>query len=122
MEPLWVMADSDKITQVITNLLINSIKYGKEDGKTIISFHNMKNQILVEVKDDGIGIKQNELNRIFERFYRTDFARSRDQKGFGLGLSIVKHIIEAHNQVIHVNSVEGEGATFSFTLNKSNKS
>ena len=120
-EPLWVMADPDKIAQVLTNLLVNSIKYGKDHGKTIISFHDMKNQVLVEIKDDGMGIKESELNRIFERFYRTDSARSRDQKGFGLGLSIVKHIVEAHNQVIHVNSTEGEGATFSFTLNKSGK-
>ena len=120
-EPLWVMADEDKITQVITNLIVNSIKYGKEEGTTLITFHDMKKQILVEIKDDGIGMKPNEMNRIFDRFYRTDSARSHDNKGFGLGLSIVKHIIEAHDQTIHVNSAENEGSTFSFTLQKSGK-
>ncbi len=120
-EPLWVMADEDKITQVVTNLIVNSIKYGKEKGRTEVTFHDMKNQILVEVKDDGIGMTENEMNRIFDRFYRTDSARSRDNKGFGLGLSIVKHIVEAHEQTIHVNSTENEGSTFSFTLQKSGK-
>lgn len=120
-DALWVMADEDKITQVLTNLIINSIKYGKENGKTVISFHDMKNQVLVEVKDDGIGMKEVELSRVFDRFYRTDKARGYDQKGFGLGLSIVKHIIEAHDQTIHVNSIENEGSTFSFTLKKGTK-
>lgn len=121
IDSLWVQADEDKITQVVTNLLINSIKYGKENGKTTITFHDMKNQILVEVRDNGIGIKPNELPKVFDRFYRTDMARGYDQKGFGLGLSIVKHIIEAHGQTIHVNSTENEGSTFSFTLNKAQK-
>lgn len=118
MEPLWVMADEDKISQVLSNLMLNSLKYGKEDGKIEVSFHDMKDKILVEVKDDGIGMKKEELNRIFDRFYRTDKARGYDTKGFGLGLSIVKHILEAHSETIHVNSVEGEGSTFSFTLKK----
>lgn len=121
MESLWVMADEDKLSQVLTNLMINSIKYGKDKGRTEVSFHDMKNQVLVEIKDNGIGIKQNELSRVFDRFYRTDVARAQDQKGFGLGLSIVKHIIEAHGETIHVNSKEGEGSTFSFTLKKSGK-
>lgn len=121
MEPLWVLADEDKITQVLTNLVINSIKYGKENGTVDIGFHDIKNQILVEVKDNGIGIKENELNRVFDRFYRTDRARGYDQKGFGLGLSIVKHIVEAHGQTIHVNSEEEKGSTFSFTLQKFGK-
>lgn len=121
MDPIWVMADEDKITQVVSNLMVNSIKYGRKGGETKVSFHDVKNQVLVEIKDNGIGIKDKELNRVFDRFFRTDIARSYDQKGFGLGLSIVKHIIEAHGQVIHVNSTEGEGSTFSFTLNKQNK-
>ena len=121
MEALWVMADEDKISQVLSNLLINSIKYGKEKGRTDVSFHDLKNQILVEIKDNGMGIRETELSRIFDRFYRTENARAHDQKGFGLGLSIVKHIIEAHGQTIHVNSVQGEGATFSFTLKKASK-
>jgi len=121
MEPLWVMADEDKIFQVITNLIVNTIKYGKENGKTIISFHDMKNQIMVEVKDNGLGMKEKDISRIFDRFYRTEIARSEDQKGFGLGLSIVKHIVEAHEQTIHVNSTENEGSTFSFTLKKADK-
>jgi len=121
MEPLWIMADEDKITQIITNLLINSIKYGSEKGKTEISFDDMKKQILVKIKDNGVGIKDKEISRVFDRFYRTDAAREHDQKGFGLGLSIVKHIVEAHGQTIHVNSVKHEGSTFSFTLKKAGK-
>lgn len=121
MESLWVMADEDKITQVISNLVINSIKYGIEKGETGISFHDMKDQILVEVKDNGVGIKDNEISRVFDRFYRTDAAREHDKKGFGLGLSIVKHIVEAHSQTIHVNSIKNEGSTFSFTLKKAGK-
>lgn len=120
-DPIWVMGDADKISQVMNNLIINSIKYGKAEGKVDISFHELKNQILVEVRDNGIGIKENELNRVFDRFYRSETARGYDQKGFGLGLSIVKHIIEAHNQTIHVNSSQGEGSTFSFTLQKAGK-
>ncbi|MEQ8323631.1 MAG: ATP-binding protein [Vicingaceae bacterium] len=118
MEPLRVKADEDKLSQVLTNLFLNALKYGKENGRIEISFHDMKDKVLVEVKDDGIGMKKEELNRIFDRFYRTDAARGHDSKGFGLGLSIVKHIIEAHNETIHVNSIEGEGSTFSFTLKK----
>ena len=121
MEPLWVLGDEDKLSQVITNLIVNSIKYGNENGNTDISFHDMKNQILVEVKDNGLGVKEKDMPRVFDRFYRTDIARSHDPKGFGLGLSIVKHIIEAHNQTIHVNSTENKGSTFSFTLKKAGK-
>ena len=116
--PIWVLADEDKIVQVLTNLFSNSIKYGIEYGQTDITFHDMKNKVLVEVKDNGIGIKKEELNRVFDRFYRTDTARSIDRKGTGLGLSIVKHIIEAHKETIHVNSEVGAGSTFSFTLKK----
>lgn len=116
--PIWVIIDEDKITQVLTNLFSNSIKYGKENGQTDVTFHDLKNKILVEIKDNGMGIKKEELNRVFDRFYRTDSARSMDRKGTGLGLSIVKHIIEAHKETIHVNSETGVGSTFSFTLKK----
>ena len=118
MEPLWVMVDGDKFLQVFTNLFNNSIKYGVENGRTNITFHDMKDKILVEIKDSGIGMKKEDLDRIFDRFYRTDAARSVDSKGTGLGLSIVKHIVEAHKETIHVNSEEGVGSTFSFTLKK----
>jgi two-component system phosphate regulon sensor histidine kinase PhoR len=116
--PIWVMADGDKIMQVLTNLLSNSIKYGIENGQTDIRFHDMKNKVLIEVKDNGIGIKKESLSRVFDRFYRTDAARSVDRKGTGLGLSIAKHIVEAHKETIHVNSEDGAGSTFSFTLKK----
>jgi two-component system phosphate regulon sensor histidine kinase PhoR len=116
--PVWVSIDEDKITQVLTNLFSNSIKYGKVNGHTDVTFHDMKNKILVEIKDNGMGINKGELNRVFDRFYRTDAARSIDRKGTGLGLSIVKHIIEAHKETINVNSEVGVGSTFSFTLKK----
>ena len=114
-----VEADKDKISQVITNLLVNSIKYGKEGGKTRMKFYDMDENILIEVEDNGVGIAQEHLSRLFERFYRVDKSRSRHQGGSGLGLSIVKHIIDAHKQSINVRSKENEGSTFSFTLAKS---
>ena len=95
------------------------MKYGVDGGKTIISFQDFNDKILIEFKDDGIGIKAEELSRVFDRFYRTEKGRRSDTKGFGLGLSIVKHIVEAHNETIQLNSTEGAGSTFSFTLNKS---
>jgi two-component system phosphate regulon sensor histidine kinase PhoR len=113
-----VLADKDKIRQVLTNLVINSIRYGKKDGETHITFYDMGENISVEVIDNGIGIPQEYLDRIFERFYRVDKGRSRDQGGTGLGLSIVKHIIEAHAKSIKVFSIEGAGTTFSFSLKK----
>ena len=115
---LSVRADRNKIEQVLTNLITNSIKYGKQDGKTAIKFYDMDENILVEVADDGVGISQEHLPRLFERFYRVDKSRSRNQGGTGLGLAIVKHIIDVHNQSINVRSKEGEGSTFSFTLKK----
>lgn len=118
MEPIWVMMDEDKIMQVVTNLSINSIKYGVEKGQIDITFHDMNDKVLVEIKDNGIGMKKSDLDRVFDRFYRTDAARKTDGKGTGLGLSIVKHIVEAHNETIHVNSEENKGSTFSFTLKK----
>lgn len=117
--PILVKADRKKIQQVLTNLIDNSIKYGKANGNTSISTFQLFDQILVEVTDDGLGIDEKDLNRVFERFYRTDKSRSRDVGGSGLGLSIVKHIIEAHQQNVHVRSTQGIGTTFAFTLNKS---
>jgi len=115
---IHVKADKDRITEVLNNLIVNSIYYGNKGGKTIVSFDEMADTILVNVTDDGIGIKEDEIPRLFERFYRTDKSRSRDRGGTGLGLSIVKHIIEAHNQTITVRSTPGGGSSFSFTLAK----
>ncbi|MBE2247452.1 MAG: sensor histidine kinase [Candidatus Competibacteraceae bacterium] len=116
--PIWVYADKNTIKQVFTNLILNSIVYGNENGSTKISFYDMDEHILCEIADDGPGIEEKHLARLFERFYRVDKSRSRHQGGTGLGLSIVKHIIEAHQQTINVRSTVGRGATFSFTLRK----
>ena len=118
--PFWVLADKHYIGQVFVNLIINSIRYGKEGGQTRIRFRDMLDKILVEVEDNGLGIGKEDLPRIFERFYRTDKGRSREQGGTGLGLAIVKHIIEAHGERISVRSEPGVGSTFSFTLKKVN--
>jgi len=118
-EPIHVNADREKIHQVLVNLIDNSFKYGKEGGSTSISLFELHDQVLVEVTDDGIGIEEKYLPRLFERFYRTDTSRSRQIGGSGLGLAIVKHIIEAHQQTINVRSTEGLGSTFGFTLQKS---
>lgn len=116
--PFIVDADKEKIRQVITNLVDNSIKYGNEGGETYASFYDMDENILVEISDNGIGIAEEHLSRLFERFYRIDKHRSREQGGTGLGLAIVKHIIEAHRQTINVRSTVGVGTTFAFTLEK----
>lgn len=115
---LPVMGDKERIRQVITNLMTNSIKYGKQKGTTSVGFYDMHDNILIEVSDNGIGIGEEHLPRLFERFYRVDKSRARDQGGTGLGLSIVKHIIEAHHQTINVRSSVGVGSTFGFTLKK----
>jgi two-component system phosphate regulon sensor histidine kinase PhoR len=117
-EPILVNADREKIRQVLVNLIDNSFKYGKEDGSTAVSLFELHDQVLVEVTDDGIGIEEKYLPRLFERFFRTDTSRSRQIGGSGLGLAIVKHIIEAHQQTINVRSTEGLGSTFGFTLQK----
>lgn len=114
----WVYADKNSIKQVFTNLIVNSIVYGNERGNTKIAFYDMDQNILVEVADDGPGIDEKHLPRLFERFYRVDKSRSRHQGGTGLGLSIVKHILESHKQSINVRSTVGRGSTFSFTLRK----
>ena len=119
-EPIWVYGDRDRIQQVLTNLIVNSIKYGKEDGTTEISIENLiKNKVIVRVTDNGEGIEKENLPRVFERFYRVDKSGSRKEGGSGLGLSIVKHIIEAHDEKIYMESVFGVGSEFSFTLEKS---
>lgn len=115
--PLTVFADKEKIRQVITNLVENSIKYGKRGGHIVASMYKTDGKhILVEVSDDGIGINEKHLPRIFERFYRTEEGRSIDVTGSGLGLAICKHIIEAHGQTIHVRSRVNVGTTIGFTL------
>ena len=115
--PLTVYADKEKIRQVLINLIDNAIKYGKNNSIIEASFYKVDGaKILIEISDEGSGIAEEHLPRIFERFYRTDLARSRKVGGSGLGLSICKHIIEAHNQTIHVRSKLDVGSTFGFTL------
>ena len=119
-KPLYIKADKERIRQVLVNLIENSIKYNfrQTEALTKISFFDMDENILVEVTDNGVGIAQQDLGRIFERFYRTDKGRSREQGGTGLGLAIVKHVIEAHQQTISVRSWPGVGTTFGFTVKK----
>lgn len=118
-KPYYVYADKDLVRQVLVNLIVNSIKYGKSEGRTEVLLSDDDSKVYVEVKDDGLGIEKSHLPRLFERFYRVDKSRSREQGGTGLGLSIVKHIIEAHNQKISVSSEPGVGTVFTFTLRKS---
>lgn len=118
-QPIMVVADKDRIQQVLTNLVVNSIKYGHKKGTTEVSIENLiKNKVIVRVTDNGEGIAQENIPRLFERFFRVDKSRSRKEGGSGLGLSIVKHIIEAHNEKIYVESELGVGSEFSFTLEK----
>ena len=117
-KPILVNADRKRIQQVIVNLLMNSVSYGKENGETRVRFYDMDDNVLVEIADDGLGIAMEHLPRIFERFYRVDKSRSRNEGGSGLGLAICKHIVESHNQSISVRSTEGVGSTFAFTLKK----
>jgi two-component system phosphate regulon sensor histidine kinase PhoR len=114
-----VRADKERIRQVLINLIENAIKYAdKDDNRIVVKFFDMDENYLIEIKDNGPGIAEENLTRIFERFYRTDKGRSRDKGGTGLGLAIVKHIIEAHDQTITVRSKLQQGTTFSFTLAK----
>ncbi|HLV39444.1 sensor histidine kinase [Xanthomarina sp.] len=118
-EPILVNADMERIQQVLTNLVVNSIKYGREKGTTEISIENLiKNKVIVRVTDNGEGILEGNLPRVFERFYRIDKSGSRKEGGSGLGLSIVKHIIEAHDEKIYIESELGVGSEFSFSLEK----
>lgn len=115
--PITVYADKEKIRMVLINLVSNAIKYGKQNGSIVFSVYKThSNLVLAEISDDGFGIAEEHLTRIFERFYRTDLARSRKEGGSGLGLSICKHIIEAHGQTMHVRSRLDVGSTFGFTL------
>jgi two-component system phosphate regulon sensor histidine kinase PhoR len=119
-KPINVLADKENIQQVLTNLVTNSIKYGKENGTTEVAIEEITNsKVIVRVKDNGEGIDEKNIPRLFERFFRVDKSGSRDEGGSGLGLSIVKHIIEGHNQKILVQSELGNGSEFSFTLQKS---
>lgn len=117
--PVFVNADIEKIEQVLINLVVNSIKYGIPGGTTVVSIDSYnEKKFVVKVIDNGEGIKKEHLSRLFERFYRVDQSRSREQGGSGLGLSIVKHIIEAHDENIFLKSTFGEGSEFSFTIKK----
>jgi two-component system, OmpR family, phosphate regulon sensor histidine kinase PhoR len=115
--PITVFADKEKIRQVIINLVSNACKYGKPEGNIVASVYKTDGMhVLVEISDDGIGIEEEHLSRVFERFYRTDKGRSRDKGGTGLGLAICKHVIEAHGQTIHIRSTPDVGTTVGFTL------
>lgn len=117
--PVYVRADRDKIQQVLSNLIVNSIKYGHHDGTTEVSVENLiRNKVIIRITDNGEGIPEEHIPRLFERFYRVDKSGSRKEGGSGLGLSIVKHIIEAHGEKIYVESVVDVGSEFSFTLEK----
>ncbi len=118
-KPIMVEADMKRIRQVLINLIDNAIKYCKQDNcYAKISFYDMDENVLIEISDNGLGIDEENIPRVFERFYRTDRGRSREQGGTGLGLAIVKHILEAHQQAINVRSALGVGTTFGFTLKK----
>jgi two-component system, OmpR family, phosphate regulon sensor histidine kinase PhoR len=118
-KPIMVYADKERIQQVLTNLIVNSIKYGREKGTTEVSIENLiKNKAIIRVTDNGEGIAKANIQRLFERFYRVDTSGNRKQGGSGLGLSIVKHIIEAHEEKIYIESELGVGSEFSFTLEK----
>lgn len=119
LEKIMVHANREKIFEAMSNLIGNSIKYGKQGGATSVIFHDMDNHYLIEIEDNGMGIPEQDIPRVFERFYRSDKSRSREMGGTGLGLAIVKHIIEAHNQSIYCKSKLGEGSSFLFTLQKS---
>lgn len=118
LSEIWVSADKDRMEQVMLNLVENAIKYGNEGGKVIVHFNEGKRFIEISIRDNGPGIPQEHLNRIFERFYRVDKSRSKERGGTGLGLAIVKHIINAHGTKIAVMSKLDKGTTFSFKLEK----
>ena len=120
-KPIEVFADKSKIKQVLVNLIQNSIKYGKENGETNAGIYEIDTKnIFIEITDNGIGIAEEQVMRVFERFYRTDRARSRSEGGTGLGLAIAKHIIEAHGHTVSCRSKIDVGSSFGFTLDKSN--
>ena len=117
--PVFVNGDKERIEQVLINLVVNSIKYGKLNGLTTVGIGSYnENKFIIKVIDNGEGIKEEHISRLFERFYRVDQSRSREQGGSGLGLSIVKHIVEAHNETVLINSTFKKGSEFSFTMKK----
>ena len=117
--PVFVNGDKERIEQVLINLIVNSIKYGKLNGLTSVGIESFdKKKFIIKVVDNGEGIKEEHISRLFERFYRVDQSRSREQGGSGLGLSIVKHIVEAHNETVLINSTFKKGSEFSFTMKK----
>ena len=117
--PVFVNGDKERIEQVLINLVVNSIKYGKLNGLTTVGIESYnENKFIIKVIDNGEGIKEEHISRLFERFYRVDQSRSREQGGSGLGLSIVKHIVEAHNETVLINSTFKKGSEFSFTMKK----
>lgn len=117
-EIIMVHADRSKVTQVLYNLVINSIYYGNEHGKTTVEVVINKTKVYIKVIDDGPGIEKQHLGRLFERFYRVEKSRARNKGGSGIGLAIVKHIVEGHKQTINVESEVGKGTVFTFTLSK----
>jgi len=121
IEDIFVYADKKRIAQVLTNLLNNSISYGKENGETTISIIVIDDLVTIEISDNGIGIDQEHLPRLFERFYRVEKSRNRHKGGTGLGLAIAKHIIDSHNQKISVKSSIGSGSQFTFSLDKAER-
>lgn len=119
IKPVMVFGDREKIQQVLTNLIVNAIKYGRENGSVEVGIENLpNNKVLIRVNDNGEGIEKQHIPRLFERFYRVDKSGARAEGGSGLGLSIVKHIIEAHDERIYIESQIGVGSEFSFTLEK----
>ena len=118
-KPVWLMGDQEKVQQVVTNLVVNSIKYGKEGGTTEVAIEDLvNNKVIIRITDNGEGIKKQYIPRLFERFYRVDKSGARSEGGSGLGLAIVKHIIEGHNEKLYVESQFGIGSEFSFTMEK----
>lgn len=117
-KPVMVYADRLRILEVISNLIVNGITYGKQGGWIHVDFMDMDNHLMIEVADNGMGIGEKDQKRIFERFYRVDKSRSKEHGGTGLGLAIVKHFVEAHGHTINLRSERGKGSSFSFTLNK----
>jgi two-component system phosphate regulon sensor histidine kinase PhoR len=115
-EPLWIRGDEDRLGQVLVNLLHNAIKFSTSAGRVVVHAQAAGGEVVVSVEDSGVGIPRADLGRVFERFYKADKARVRGQGGTGLGLAIARHIVEGHGGRIWVESVEGQGATFSFAI------
>ena len=113
-----VMGDTARLHQVLTNLIVNSLKHGGEEAKARLSIDTDDNHVILEVSDDGVGVQEADLPHIFERFYRADTSRTRATGGSGLGLAIVKTIVEAHQGAITVESTVGEGTSFRIVLPK----